>query len=173
MPRLLGNAKPRLGRQRIKRLPPQPLFILVAPQAVVEALKLATFSLVRAHMGEISRPVTERGAVCREPRQHVGLTARRSATKHIKNFRPSRLRHSAQRNSSRLGIGGVSMKTAAHYRAMAEECIKWSGEAYTAEVRESYLQLARIWLDTASRLNGLSVGEAAPEDPITAARAAD
>ena len=41
------------------------------------------------------------------------------------------------------------MKTAAHYRAMAEECIKWAGEAYTAEVRESYLQLARIWLDTA------------------------
>ena len=65
------------------------------------------------------------------------------------------------------------MKTAAHYRARAEECIKWSGEAYTAEVRESYLQLARIWLDTASRLNGLSAGEAAPEDPITAARAVD
>jgi hypothetical protein len=29
------------------------------------------------------------------------------------------------------------MKTAAHYRAMAEECIKWAGEAHTAEVRES------------------------------------
>jgi hypothetical protein len=26
------------------------------------------------------------------------------------------------------------MKTAAHYRAMADECIKWAGEAYTAEV---------------------------------------
>jgi hypothetical protein len=56
---------------------------------------------------------------------------------------------------------------------MAEECIKWAGEAYTAEVRESYLQLARIWLDTASRLNGLSAGEATPEEPITAARSAD
>jgi hypothetical protein len=63
------------------------------------------------------------------------------------------------------------MKTAAHYRAMAEECIKWAGEAYTAEVRESYLQLARIWLDTASRLNGLSANEVAPEEPITTARA--
>jgi hypothetical protein len=112
-------------------------------------------------------------ALGREPRQHVGLMARRSATKHIKNFPRSRLRHSAQRNSSRLGIGGVSMKTAAHYRAMADECIKWAGEAYTAEVRESYLQLARIWLDTASRLNGLSAGEAAPEQPIAAARSAD
>jgi hypothetical protein len=46
------------------------------------------------------------------------------------------------------------MKTAAEYRAMAEECIKWAGEAYTEEVRESYLQLARIWLNTASRLSG-------------------
>jgi hypothetical protein len=65
------------------------------------------------------------------------------------------------------------MKTAAHYRAMAEECIKWAGQAYTAEVRESYLQLARIWLDTASRLNGLSACQAAPEERITTARSAD
>jgi hypothetical protein len=53
-------------------------------------------------------------------------------------------------------LGGVSVKTAAEYRAMAEECIKWAGEAYTDEVRESYLQLAQIWLDTAARINGLS-----------------
>ena len=52
------------------------------------------------------------------------------------------------------------MKTAAEYRAMAEECIKWAGEAYTDEVRESYLQLARIWLDTASRLSGVATAEA-------------
>ena len=65
------------------------------------------------------------------------------------------------------------MKTAAHYRARAEESIKWAGEAYTAEVRESYLQLARIWLDTASRLNGLSAGEVALEEPTTTARSAD
>ncbi|MGN6750820.1 MAG: hypothetical protein ACTHJS_19775 [Xanthobacteraceae bacterium] len=60
----------------------------------------------------------------------------------------------------RFGDGGVGMKTAAEYRAMAEECIKWAGEAYTDEVRESYLQLARIWLDTASRLNGLATSDA-------------
>ena len=57
------------------------------------------------------------------------------------------------------------MKTAAHYRALAEECIKWAGEAYTAEVRESYLALARIWLDTASRINGLSAGRTMSEEP--------
>lgn len=65
------------------------------------------------------------------------------------------------------------MKTAAHYRALAEECIKWAGEAYTAEVRESYLALARIWLDTASRLNGLSTSEEpAEQPPAPAAQAA-
>jgi hypothetical protein len=30
------------------------------------------------------------------------------------------------------------MKTAEHYRALAEECIKWADEAYTNEVRGSY-----------------------------------
>jgi hypothetical protein len=47
------------------------------------------------------------------------------------------------------------MKTAAEYRAMAEECFRWAGETSTDEVRQSYLQLAQIWLDTASKLDGL------------------
>jgi hypothetical protein len=42
------------------------------------------------------------------------------------------------------------MKTAAEYRAMADECFKWAREARTKEVRKSYLQLAQIWLNTAS-----------------------
>jgi hypothetical protein len=65
------------------------------------------------------------------------------------------------------------MKTAAHYRAMAEECIKWAGEAHTAEVRESYLALARIWLDTASRINGLSASGIVSEEPAPTAQSAD
>jgi hypothetical protein len=47
------------------------------------------------------------------------------------------------------------MKTAAEYRAMAEECFGWAREAQTHEVRASYLQLAQLWLDTASQLDGL------------------
>ncbi len=47
------------------------------------------------------------------------------------------------------------MKTAIEYRAMAEECFKWAGEAQTDEVRTSYLQLAQVWLDAASKLDGL------------------
>jgi hypothetical protein len=46
------------------------------------------------------------------------------------------------------------MKTAAEYRVLAEECLKWAGNTCTDEVREVYLQLARFWLDVASRLDG-------------------
>jgi hypothetical protein len=47
------------------------------------------------------------------------------------------------------------MKTTAEYRAMAEQCFKWASEARTDAVRESYLQFAQVWLDTASKLDGL------------------
>ena len=47
------------------------------------------------------------------------------------------------------------MKTATEYRAMADECFKWARETQTDEVRESYRQLARVWLDAASKLDGL------------------
>ena len=47
------------------------------------------------------------------------------------------------------------MKTAADYRAMAEECFKWAREAHSAEVRVSLLKLAQVWLDLASKLDGL------------------
>ena len=40
------------------------------------------------------------------------------------------------------------MKTAAEYRAMAEECFEWVSEARTDAVRKSYLQLAQVWLNT-------------------------
>ena len=47
------------------------------------------------------------------------------------------------------------MKTAAEYRAMADECFEWARDAKTDEVRASYLQLAQVWLDAASKLDGL------------------
>jgi hypothetical protein len=46
------------------------------------------------------------------------------------------------------------MKTAAEYRVMAEECFKWAREAQAEEVRVSLLQLAQVWLDAASKLDG-------------------
>jgi len=66
------------------------------------------------------------------------------------------------------------MKTAAEYRAMADECFKWAREARTKEVRKSYLQLAQIWLNTASKLDGLPPTRipSAPDEPPTAKRSA-
>jgi hypothetical protein len=61
------------------------------------------------------------------------------------------------------------MKTAAEYRAMAEECFEWAREARTDEVRASYLHIARVWLDAASKLDGLPPTRTAsrPDEPVT------
>jgi hypothetical protein len=45
------------------------------------------------------------------------------------------------------------MRTAAEYRALAEECFKWAREAKANEVRVSLKQLAQVWLDAASKLD--------------------
>jgi len=47
------------------------------------------------------------------------------------------------------------MKTAAEYRAMAEECFTWAGKTHDRAVRKGYLGLAQVWLDAASQLDGL------------------
>ena len=49
------------------------------------------------------------------------------------------------------------MKTAAEYRTMADECFKWARETRADEVRVSLLQLAQVWLDAATKLDGLSL----------------
>jgi hypothetical protein len=54
------------------------------------------------------------------------------------------------------------MKTAAEYRAMAEEYFKWRRETYDDNVRASYLQLAQVWLDAAYKLDGLPATRTAP-----------
>ena len=54
------------------------------------------------------------------------------------------------------------MKTAAEYRAMAQECFKWARETKTNEVRVSLMQLAQVWLDMASKLDGLPATRTQP-----------
>jgi hypothetical protein len=57
--------------------------------------------------------------------------------------------------SDALSWGDVAvMKTASEYRAMAEECFRWAREAHKEEVRESYMQLAQVWLNAASLVDG-------------------
>ena len=46
------------------------------------------------------------------------------------------------------------MKTASEYRATAEECFRWAREANREEVRDSYIQLAQVWLNAASLIDG-------------------
>jgi hypothetical protein len=67
------------------------------------------------------------------------------------------------------------MKTAAEYRALAEECFKWAREAKANEVRVSLKQLAQVWLDAASKLDGPpSTGtQLVPNEPTKAAPTAD
>jgi hypothetical protein len=45
---------------------------------------------------------------------------------------------------------------------MAEECFQWAREAKAKEVRVSLLQLAQVWLDAASKLDGLPPSRTAP-----------
>jgi hypothetical protein len=54
------------------------------------------------------------------------------------------------------------MKTAAEYRAMADECFKWAREATDNDVRASYLALAQVWLDAAAKLDDLPATRTAP-----------
>ena len=63
--------------------------------------------------------------------------------------------------------GRFPMKTAAEYRAMAEECFKWARETHDNAVREGYLKLAQVWLDAASQRDGLPAIRIAPasDDP--------
>ena len=63
------------------------------------------------------------------------------------------------------------MKTAAEYRALAEECFQWARETHDRAVRAGYLGLAQVWLDAAAKLDGLPatriapVGQAHPDAP--------
>jgi len=67
------------------------------------------------------------------------------------------------------------MKTAAEYRALAEECFKWAREAKANEVAVSLKQLAQVWLDTASKLDGPppTRTQPVPNELTESARSAD
>jgi len=54
------------------------------------------------------------------------------------------------------------MKTAAEYRALAEECFQWARETHDRDVRVGYLGLAQVWLDAAAKLDGLPAKRLAP-----------
>jgi hypothetical protein len=61
------------------------------------------------------------------------------------------------------------MKTASEYRATAEECFRWAREANREEVRDSYIQLAQVWLNAASLIDGAPPTRMAPPETLTKA----
>jgi hypothetical protein len=66
------------------------------------------------------------------------------------------------------------MKTAAEYRAMADECFKWAREAGADEVRVSLLQLAQVSLDAATTRRPVSdPDKVSPDELSKTARSAD
>jgi hypothetical protein len=40
------------------------------------------------------------------------------------------------------------------YRLMAEECLLWARQARSDDVRDPLIELARIWTEAASKLDG-------------------
>jgi hypothetical protein len=48
------------------------------------------------------------------------------------------------------------MVTAADYRALAEQCLKWAGEAVTRQERDAQIRSAEIWIQSALRSERLS-----------------
>jgi len=58
---------------------------------------------------------------------------------------------------------------------MADECFKWARKARADEVRVSLLQLAQVWLDAATKLDGLFLTQtkSAPDELSKTARSAD
>jgi hypothetical protein len=61
------------------------------------------------------------------------------------------------------------MKTASEYRATAEECFGWAREANREEVRDSYIQLAQVWLNAASLIDGAPPTRMTPPEMPTKA----
>ena len=57
------------------------------------------------------------------------------------------------------------MATAADYRKLAEECFEWAREARDASVREHYVKLGQIWLESATRteLRSRAITSSKPE----------
>jgi hypothetical protein len=72
-----------------------------------------------------------------------------STTRRTARLYSVRLASSDARGSCQNRLGS------AEYRAMAEECFKWAREAHSAELRVSLLLLAQVWLDIASKVDGL------------------
>jgi hypothetical protein len=51
------------------------------------------------------------------------------------------------------------MKSAAEYRAYAEQCIESAKTAKSQEARDALLEMARVWIDAAHQLDQLKIAQ--------------
>jgi hypothetical protein len=51
------------------------------------------------------------------------------------------------------------MKSAAEYRAYAEQCIESAKIAHSQGARDALLEMARVWIDAAHQLDQLRFGQ--------------
>jgi hypothetical protein len=46
------------------------------------------------------------------------------------------------------------MTTPSEYRRMAKDCLGWAGKARSDNARDAYTEFARLWVESASKLDG-------------------
>jgi hypothetical protein len=46
------------------------------------------------------------------------------------------------------------MTTPSEYRRMAKDCLCWARQAHSDNVQHAYIELARLWTEAASKLDG-------------------
>lgn len=72
---------------------------------------------------------------------------------------------------SRLyGKGSITMPTPSEYRLMAEECLRWARQARSDDVRDPLIELARVWTEAASKLDGSAPISSSLVSSVAAAR---
>jgi hypothetical protein len=53
------------------------------------------------------------------------------------------------------------MKSAAEYRAYAEQCIESAKTANSQEARDALLETAHVWIDAAHQLDAIQIAQSA------------
>ncbi len=46
------------------------------------------------------------------------------------------------------------MTTPSEYRLMAKDCLRWARQVRSDNVQNAYIELARLWTEAASKLDG-------------------
>jgi hypothetical protein len=62
----------------------------------------------------------------------------------------------------RCRMEGSVMRTATEYQQYAAECTRWANKAKTEAERKAFLDMARAWVQAATRVGGAKVDKDKP-----------